>query len=235
MIRSAGGVIYGAVPIAVENLRHDSWLGNRSGLIDRADNPHSRFVAERDRVSRCQDHAGTLGARTILAAPLLREGIAIGADRDSSYGGSSVYREADRASRDLCRPGCDRDRERAACSKNCRSATRNCARPWSIRRQRPRCSASSAARRRMCSRCSTPSSRARREFVGSMTWCCDFTRGTLWFRGLILVPYSIGRAEISMDEPAVSLDREHGTLHIPDVRAAERFSNVGSPAAGAPS
>ena len=26
-------------------------------------------------------------------------------------------------------------------------------------------------------------------FVGSMTWCCDSTRGTVWFRGLILVPY----------------------------------------------
>ena len=71
--------------------------------------------------------------------------------------------------------------------KEFRSATRNCARPWSIRRQRPRCSASSAARRRTCSRCSTPSSRARRGFVGSMTWCCDSTRehygsaGSFWF------------------------------------------------------
>ena len=30
------------------------------------------------------------------------------------------------------------------CSRNCRSATRNCARRWSSRPQRPRCSASSA-------------------------------------------------------------------------------------------
>ena len=37
---------------------------------------------------------------------------------------------------------------------------------WSIRRRRPRCSESSAARRPMCSRCSTPSSRAPRGFVG---------------------------------------------------------------------
>ena len=44
-----------------------------------------------------------------------------------------------------------------------------CARRWSIRRQPPRCSASSAVRRRTCSRCSTPSSRAPRGFVGSMT------------------------------------------------------------------
>ena len=61
--------------------------------------------------------------------------------------------------------------------KEFRSATRNCARRWSIRRQRPRCSASSAGRRPTCSRCSTRSSRARREFAGSMTWCCDSARG----------------------------------------------------------
>ncbi len=59
------------------------------------------------------------------------------------------------------------------CSRNSASATRNCARRWSIRRRRPRCSASSAARRPTCSRSSTPSSRAPRGFVGSMTWCCD--------------------------------------------------------------
>ena len=70
----------------------------------------------------------------------------------------------------------------------------NCARPWSIRRQRPRCSASSAARPRTCSRYSTPSSRARPGFVGLMTWCCGSARGTLWFRGLILVPYPCPRA-----------------------------------------
>ena len=40
---------------------------------------------------------------------------------------------------------------------------------------------------------STPSSRARRGFAGSMTWCCDSTRVTLWFRGLILVPYPFAR------------------------------------------
>ena len=28
-------------------------------------------------------------------------------------------------------------------------------------------------------------------FVGSMTWCSDSARGTLWFRGLILVPYPL--------------------------------------------
>ena len=107
--------------------------------------------------------------------------------------------------------------------KESRSATQNCARRWSIRRRRPRCSASSAARRRTCSRCSTPSSRARRGFVGSMTWCCDFARATSRFRGLILVPFRLARVEVSIDEPRIRWMREHGTLHIPDVR--ERRTN----------
>ena len=40
-------------------------------------------------------------------------------------------------------------------------------------------------------------------------------------------PIPIARVEISMDEPRYSWMREHGTLHIPDVTRAERFSNVG--------
>ena len=35
----------------------------------------------------------------------------------------------------------------------------------------------------------------------------------------------IGRVEISIDEPQFRWMREHGTLHIPDVRATERFPN----------
>ena len=114
------------------------------------------------------------------------------------------------------------------CSRKSRSAMRNCGRRWSIRRQRPRCSASSAARRRTCSRSSTPSSRAPPGFVGSMTWCCDSARETLWFRGLILVPYPSGRVEISIDEPQFRWMREHGTLHVPDVRAQNDFPTLGS-------
>jgi GAF domain-containing protein len=52
-------------------------------------------------------------------------------------------------------------------------ATPNCARPWSIKPRRLRCSASSAARRPMCNRCSTPLSRAQLGCVGSMMSCCD--------------------------------------------------------------
>ena len=38
----------------------------------------------------------------------------------------------------------------------------------------------------------------------------------------------IGRVEISIDEPQFRWMREHGTLHIPDVRAQNDFPTVGS-------
>ena len=37
----------------------------------------------------------------------------------------------------------------------------------------------------------------------------------------------IGRVEISIDEPQVRWMREHGTLHVPDASAQKRFPNVG--------
>ena len=38
----------------------------------------------------------------------------------------------------------------------------------------------------------------------------------------------IGRVEISIDEPQYRWMREHGTLHIPDVRAQNDFPTLGS-------
>ena len=160
-----------------------------------------------------------------LATPLLREGVPIGAICDPPHGGPAFHRKTNHAAQDLCRPGRDRHRKRAAVQRDSRSATRNCARRWSIRRRHPRCSASSAARPRTCSRSSTPSSRARPGFVGLMTWCCDSTRGTAMVPRAHFGPIPIGRVEISIDEPQFRWMREHGTLHIPDVRRAERFPN----------
>ncbi len=40
-------------------------------------------------------------------------------------------------------------------------------------------------------------------------------------------PIPIGRVEISIDEPQYRWVREHGTLHIPDVREQNEFPNVG--------
>ena len=51
--------------------------------------------------------------------------------------------------------------------------------------------------------------------------------GSFWFR------CPIARVEISIDEPQFRWMREHGTLHIPDVRAQNDFPMLGSPAASA--
>ena len=182
-----------------------------------------------DRVSRGGRAQRAYGCSHGTGHAVTARGCCDRGDFYSPNGGPSVHGQTDRASQNLRRPSRDRHRERAVVQGDSRSATQNCARRWSIRPQRPRCSASSAARRRTCSRSSTPSSRAPRGFVGSMTWCCDSARGTLWFRGLILVPYPIpGRVEISIDEPQFRWMREHGTLHVPDVRAQNDFPMLGS-------
>ncbi|HSE90025.1 MAG TPA: GAF domain-containing protein, partial [Candidatus Binatia bacterium] len=41
------------------------------------------------------------------------------------------------------------------------------------------------------------------------------------------IPIPSARAEISIDEPQVHWMREHGTLHIPDIRAQNDFPNLG--------
>ena len=48
-------------------------------------------------------------------------------------------------------------------------------------------------------------------------------------------PIPIRRVEISIDEPQFRWMREHGTLHIPDVRAQNDFPMLGSAATAAPS
>ena len=171
--------------------------------------PDSKFAQERS------------GARTFLTMPMLREGTPVGVInirrqevRPFSEKHIALLKTLPTRRSSPSRT-CD-------CSKRSRSAMRNCARRWSIRRRRPKCSASSAARRRTCSRCLMRSLRARRGFVGSITYCCDSARETVWFRGLISVPIPAGR-EISIDEPRPRWVREHGTLHIPDVREQNDF------------
>src|SRR5262249_36206817 len=46
------------------------------------------------------------------------------------------------------------------------------------------------------------------------------------------IPIPSARAEISIDEPQVHWMREHGTLHIPDVRAQNEFPTLGSTGGG---
>ena len=130
-----------------------------------------------------------MGDRTTLATPLLREGVSIGAILIRRREVRPFTDKTHQIVRDLCISSCHCDRERPAVQRDCRSATQNCARPWSIRRRRPKCSASSAARRRTCSRSLMPSSRVLLGFVGLMMWCCDCAKVTCWQHALILVPF----------------------------------------------
>ena len=57
---------------------------------------------------------------------------------------------------------------------------------------------------------------------------CDSARGTLWLPRAHFGSIPIGRVEISMDRPQHRWMREHGTLHIPDIRAQNEFPDVGS-------
>ena len=69
-------------------------------------------------------------------------------------------------------------------------------------------------------------------FAGSMTWCCDSARGTYGSAGSFWsYTYCAASRSVSMSH-SIRWMREHGTLHIPDVRAQRRFSNVGFHAGG---
>ena len=167
------------------------------------------------------------GTRTLLAAPLLREGTALG------YILIRRYRSPDRSQpiRSRCSKPLPIRRSSPSrtcdCSKNCKSATQNCGRPWSIRRRLPKCSASSAARRRMCSRSSMPSSRAPPGFVESMTWCCD-SAGDTMLPGLILVPYPSGASRSVLMRRSFSGCASMARFIFPMSAQQNEFPMVGS-------
>ena len=105
---------------------------------------------------------------------------------------------------------------------------RNCARRWSIRRQHRKCSASSAARRRTCSRCLDAIVESAARVCGIDDLVLHLQEGNSLISrahfGSIPVPTS--RAEISMDDLQFRWMREHGTLHIPDVTEQNEFQVV---------
>ena len=169
---------YGPVPdVALERPidRHNP--GGRA-VVDReiihVENMHDQVAKEFPGI--VDTHSRT-AVGTVLAVPLMREGNAIGAihirrKQVQPFTNKEIAllkTFADQAVIAI---------ENVRLFKESASAMRNCVKPWSIRPQRPRCSASSAARLLTCSRCSTLSSRAPPGFVESMTWRCDSAKET---------------------------------------------------------
>ena len=127
----------------------------------------------RNRVSGELESSAGFGTRTDLAAPLLREGMAIG--------GIHIRRTEVRPFTDkqiaLLETFADQAViaiENVRLFKEFQERNAIARGPGASDGHEPRFSASSAARRPTCSLCSTPSSRAPRGFVGSMTCCCVF-------------------------------------------------------------
>jgi hypothetical protein len=107
---------YGEIPVNIQ--AREGIPANRERVIGRAACDRRtiqvrNLAAEESEFPAGSSDAKREGHRTTLATPLLREG---GADRRHSHeamGNPTVLRQADRASRELRRPGGDRDRERA--------------------------------------------------------------------------------------------------------------------------
>jgi hypothetical protein len=107
---------YGEIPVNIQ--AREGIPANRERVIGRAACDRRtiqvrNLAAEESEFPAGSSDAKREGHRTTLATPLLREG---GADRrhpHEAMGNPTVLRQADRASRELRRPGGDRDRERA--------------------------------------------------------------------------------------------------------------------------
>ena len=177
-----------------------------------------------------KSHRERSGARTFLTMPMLREGTPVGVINIRRQRRLRPFSEKHVA---LLKPlplKLSSPSRMSGCSRKFRSATRNCARRWSIKRRLPRCSS-------IISRSPTDVQPVLDAIVESAARVCGIDDVLLRLRqGNSLVsrahfgsiPIAIGRVEISIDEPRYRWMREHGALHIPDGRAQNEFSGIGS-------
>ena len=110
---------YGSLPTRRGEVRpipmdRDSIPGRT--VIDRR-TLHIHDLAELPGADLPATYARSLGVRTMLSTPLLREGIPIGTIHIRRMEVRPFTREADQASRNVRFPSCDRHRERAAVSR----------------------------------------------------------------------------------------------------------------------
>ena len=164
-----------------------------------------------------------MGGRTVLAAPLLREGVAIGVILIRRTEVRPFQRKTDRSPQNLRRPGRDRHRERATVY-GAAIAQRGIARG-------PGASDRNGRGARIISRSPTDVQPVLDAIVESAARVCGIDDVVLRLReGDIMIPRGhfgpvpITRVQISVDEPYFHWMREHGTLHIPDINEQAEVS-----------
>ena len=153
---------------------------------------------------------------------MLREGTADWRDQHQANGGSSFLRQTRRFAQNLCRPGRYRHRERAVVQG---IQERNAELREALEHQ-----TATSEVLGIISRSPTDVQPVLDAIVESAARVCGIDDVVLRLHdGDVMVPRAhfgpvpIGRVEISIDEPRYRWMREHGALHIPDVRAQNDF------------